>query len=101
MPFLRNAQIDKIKKKFRNPSYESRLKSSMDIFGEAENSSGKKVTIKLKTCDSYFFSGRGPIALADYISKNEVSPGFYTAGQIAGPDFVTTIKGAEQFEILQ
>ena len=101
LPFLRNAQIDKIKKKFRNPSYESRLKSSMNIFGEAENSSGKKITIKLKTCDSYFFSGRGPIALADYISKNEVSPGFYTAGQIAGPDFVTTIKGAGQFEILQ
>jgi hypothetical protein len=30
-----------------------------------------------------------------------MEPGFYTAGQIAGPDFVTTIEGAEKFEILK
>ena len=100
-PFLRNSQIEKIKKKFRNPSYEARLKSSMNIFGQANNPNGDRVIVKLKTCDSYIFSGRGPIALANYISKNDMEPGFYTAGQIAGPDFVTTIEGAEEFEILK
>lgn len=81
------------------PTEEQRRTIEMVVVGEAENGDGRRVQSRLRTPQSYTFTGMTAPAIARRVLSGDVDVGFQTPGRVYGQDFVLSFPGVSREDL--
>lgn len=81
------------------PTEEERARHTMQVWGEATNSQGKKVAVRIKTANGYQLTIDSALLVAVWLLSNEHEGGSYTPGMLLGSDILEKLPGSGQFQI--
>ena len=96
--------IEKIVKhkvgKRSGPSKEARAKTNAQIWGHAENLTGKNVIVEMTTADPYDVTVESALGIMEYLMEFEVNRGgYYTPANLMGSNYICALSGSSEMEI--
>lgn len=95
---VQNLLKKKIDKSLVPPTKEIRDKAVTHVWGEVQNASGDKKTLRLKTANGYTVTKDGSLLVAHKILASGQA-GYKTPSMLAGPELVLELPGSGEFEI--
>jgi short subunit dehydrogenase-like uncharacterized protein len=75
------------------PTADERCRGQSLLWGEAEDTTGRKVVSRMQGPDGYTLTVRAALAAVDRVLAGVVAPGFQTPSTVFGPDFVLGLEG--------
>ncbi|PCJ15063.1 MAG: hypothetical protein COB04_13865 [Gammaproteobacteria bacterium] len=86
----------------KGPNKAQREKFSAQIWGEVTNKAGESVQAILTTCNAYKCTIHGALGVVEYVLSNRkhIQGGYYTPTQLVGPQFISTLPGCSDIQIL-
>jgi short subunit dehydrogenase-like uncharacterized protein len=101
-PIIASSMIQRIMHKWvdskiSGPTLSSREQSPAFIWGEAHNSEGEKVTVRIKTANVYTLTIYGAIEVAMRLLKEKPSGGSYTPACLFGPQLIEELPESSAF----
>ncbi len=82
-----------VEKRGAGPSDEKRGKTGSIIWGEVRNAGGREVRKVLTTPNGYDLTAHASLGILEHVLTKKPAPGFYTASQLVGPEFVLGLPG--------
>lgn len=89
-----------IEKRVTGPDQYHRENGKMYVWGKVKNFKGRTVEANLTTPEGYQFTALSAFEAVKRVLKDPLKPGTYTPARAFGKDFVTSIAGVSNFEIL-
>ena len=97
LPAVRNFLKRHVK---AGPTAEQRSKTSVHVWGEAEDDQGRKATVRLHGPEAGVeWTSEAALAAVQQVLNGSISPGFQTPALAFGADFVLECKGVKREEI--
>ena len=81
------------------PTAEQRRSRRMTIVAEAEDAGGRRVASRLRTPESYTFTGVTAPCIAERVVRGDLEVGFQTPARVYGPDFVLGFDSVEREDL--
>jgi short subunit dehydrogenase-like uncharacterized protein len=81
------------------PTEEERRRGRGGVWGEVEDSEGRRAVSRLATPEGYTFSARSALAVVERVLGGQAPPGFQTPAKAYGPDFVLGIAGVTRTDL--
>lgn len=105
-PFLRSPRLvrflqSQVQKRAKGPTEEQRKSGRMFVWGRVENASGRSVEGRLEVPDGYELTARTAVAAAERVLRGDVRPGATTPSRAFGADFVTSIEGVGELQLMR
>ena len=94
--FIRRYIKNKIDKRPAGPGDEQRTKSKSFIWGQATNTKGEKVTVRLSGPDGYTLTTHASLIIAKKILNGSFVAGYQTPAQAYGENLVMEIEGVQR-----
>ena len=103
-PWLRMGWVQSLLKigvvaRVQPPGAQERDKSPSLVWGEVRNSTGAKVSARVRTANGYSFTVSSALAILEEVMSNQYEPGFTTPALMMGADFVTHLPGSSEIEV--
>lgn len=76
------------------PDDKKREQSGCTVWGEARNPAGKQVSMQLRTSNGYSLTAQAALGILERILARPPTPGFTTASQLMGADYVLALPGS-------
>ncbi len=92
---VRNIIKKKIKARPAGPSDEQRQKSSSLVWGEASNTSGKKITICISCLDGYTLTAHSGLLISKKILEGSFKSGYQTPAGCYGENLIMEVPGTK------
>ena len=85
-----------LQKKVRGggPDDDKRAQSGCTVWGEVRNPAGKQVKLQLRTANGYSLTAQAALGILERILSQQAPPGFTTASQLMGADYVLALPGS-------
>lgn len=96
---MQQFMLNKINSLAEGPTPEMRRRSSSQIFGEAKNSSGKKVGSLLKTPDGYDLTAMATLIIIKKVLSGNAPIGFQTPSTAYGKDLILEIPNVTREDV--
>lgn len=94
MAFLKK----RIEKHVPGPNAEQRAKGRTELWGEASNDQGKRVSLKMRTPEGYDLTADSAVRAVERLLGGPPRPGAMTPSMAFGKDFVKELDGVEVLE---
>lgn len=88
----------RVERSVRGPSAAARDASETHVWGEASDSLGNRVALRLRTPNGYALTATAATGIVQhFLSGRPVDPGYRTPSQIMGAEYVMSLPGVERF----
>ena len=94
--FIRRILKRKIDRRAPGPSDEQRIKALSLIWGEATNSKGENVTVRMSTPDGYTLSMHAVLIMAKKILEGNFKPGYQTPSTAYREDLIMEVPSVQR-----
>ena len=84
-----------VEKRGAGPSEEKRRTTGATIWGEVRNASGGEVRKVMTTPNGYDLTAHAALGILEHILAMKPAPGFYTASQLMGAEYVLGLPGVK------
>lgn len=96
LSLVRSLVSKQVTRKVTGPGQEARENGKCFIWGEVQNSSGKKITARLVTPEGYRLTALTSILIAQKVDSGNFKPGFQTPSAVYGEDLILEIDGTSR-----
>jgi len=95
LPPVTNFLKRRIERHVAGPSVERRARSVTSLWGEARNSRGQAVSLRLQTPDGYTLTADSAVRAVEHLLAGPARVGALTPSRAFGADFVKELEGVE------
>ena len=89
----------RIAKRASGPDAAAREKTPVDVWGEAENAAGRRVTARVRVPNGYTLTRDAAVAVAERLLAGGAQAGFMTPARLMGREFVSRLPGVSQVRL--
>jgi short subunit dehydrogenase-like uncharacterized protein len=83
-----------IASRVKGPTDEQRARNEVYLYGEAWDDAGRKVAIRLHTCDAYTLTAEASVKATLKVMRGPLAAGVYTPSMAFGTDYVLELESA-------
>lgn len=81
------------------PTEAQRANNPSFVWGEARNASGKIITARMRTANSYTLTVNSSLGILTEVFAGVPDPGYTTPALLVGPDFASTLPGSTEIRL--
>jgi short subunit dehydrogenase-like uncharacterized protein len=98
-PAVQACLKSRIAKRAPGPDESAREKTPVNVWGEAQNAAGRRVTARLTVPNGYTLTQDAAVAIAARLLEGPAPAGYTTPARLMGRDFVTRLPGVSQIRL--